>query len=119
VRRKLGGAGSLLEPFPRRPKGMKRKTWWRHFAKATHSWLEAPIPLTGDCWDRVARWPDGKPLDQWDALANEAPPGSVNERDQWRDTVRERLRACEDAKPLAAQLRDWVSAATPLRHLRL
>jgi hypothetical protein len=34
LRRKLGGDGSLLEPFPRRPKGMKRKTWWRLFAKA-------------------------------------------------------------------------------------
>ena len=31
----LGGDGSLLEPFPRRPKGMKRKIWWRLFAKAS------------------------------------------------------------------------------------
>lgn len=35
VRRKLGGDGSLLEPFPGRPKGMKRKTWCRLFAKAS------------------------------------------------------------------------------------
>jgi hypothetical protein len=34
LRRSLGGSGSLLEPFPRRPKGIKRKTWWRLFAKA-------------------------------------------------------------------------------------
>jgi len=34
LRRQLGGDGSLLEPFPRRPKGMKRKTWLRFFAKA-------------------------------------------------------------------------------------
>jgi hypothetical protein len=27
------GDGSLLEPFPRRSKAMKRKTWWRLFAK--------------------------------------------------------------------------------------
>ena len=33
LRRRLGGDGSLLERFPGRPKGMKRKTWWRLHAK--------------------------------------------------------------------------------------
>ena len=33
LRRSLGGDGSLLAPFPSRPKGMKRKTWMRLFAK--------------------------------------------------------------------------------------
>jgi hypothetical protein len=27
LRRDLGGSGSLLEPFPRKPKGMRRATW--------------------------------------------------------------------------------------------
>lgn len=35
LRRSLGGDGSLLDPFPARLKGMKRKTWWRLFAKAS------------------------------------------------------------------------------------
>jgi hypothetical protein len=35
LRRRLGGDGSLLEPFPRRPKGMKRKTWLRFYVKAS------------------------------------------------------------------------------------
>jgi hypothetical protein len=42
LRRQLGGDGSLLEPFPRRPKGMKRKTWWRFLSKANRDeqrWL--------------------------------------------------------------------------------
>jgi hypothetical protein len=34
-RRCLGGDSSLLEPFPRRPKGMKRKTWWRLYLKTS------------------------------------------------------------------------------------
>lgn len=34
LRRRLGGDGSLHEPFPRRPKEMKQKTWWRLLAKA-------------------------------------------------------------------------------------
>jgi hypothetical protein len=33
LRRRLGGDGSLLEPFPGPVKGMKRKTWWRLYAK--------------------------------------------------------------------------------------
>ena len=33
LRRRLGGDGSLLDPFPGRPKGMKRKTWWRLYAQ--------------------------------------------------------------------------------------
>jgi hypothetical protein len=35
LRRRLGGDGSLLEPFPRRPRGMKRKTWLRLFVRAS------------------------------------------------------------------------------------
>ena len=35
LRRRLGGDGSLMEPFPRRPKGMKFKTWWRLYRKAS------------------------------------------------------------------------------------
>jgi hypothetical protein len=33
LRRQLGGSGSLLDPFPRRPRGMKRKQWLRLFEK--------------------------------------------------------------------------------------
>ena len=37
LRRRLGGDGSLLEPFPHRPRGMKRKTWRRLVAKANRN----------------------------------------------------------------------------------
>jgi hypothetical protein len=42
LRRRFGGSGSLHEPFPRRPKGMKQKTWWKVLAKANRDeqrWL--------------------------------------------------------------------------------
>jgi hypothetical protein len=29
LRRRVGGTGNLLEPFPERPKGMHRSTYWR------------------------------------------------------------------------------------------
>jgi hypothetical protein len=34
LRRSLGGDGSLLEPFPARPSGMRRKTWLRLFLRS-------------------------------------------------------------------------------------
>jgi hypothetical protein len=43
LRRRLGGDSSLLELFPGRPKGMKRKTWWRLFAKANRDEQRGPI----------------------------------------------------------------------------
>jgi hypothetical protein len=57
------------------------------------------IPTEGECWDRLAKWPDGKPFDGYDAISNETPDSS-SERDQWRDAVRLKIKDCEAAKPI-------------------
>jgi hypothetical protein len=53
--RSLGGDGSLLEPFPRRPRGMKRKTWWRLFAKASRDEKRAIIGMAATVASLSAR----------------------------------------------------------------
>jgi hypothetical protein len=77
------------------------------------------VHLEGECWDRLAKWPDGKPFDAkdglWGALLDEFDTesnveinkknhewaaDSIPERNRWRGTVRQRLRDCEGAKPL-------------------
>lgn len=57
------------------------------------------VQVKGDCWDRLAKWQDGTPLDGWDAVANDSPSGS-SDKDQWRAKVRIELVKCEAAKPL-------------------
>jgi hypothetical protein len=80
---------------------------WREYS-AHWWWMDPVVHADGECWDRRAKWSDGKPFDQGDAFSNEAPPGSINQRDRWRDSVREKIRACEDAKPLVERSIGWV-----------
>jgi hypothetical protein len=74
---------------------------WREYS--IQWWWAAPS--SGECWDRLAKWPDGKPFGPWDDFPD-FPPGLAEtaEADQWRELVRQRLRACEDAKPLVERL---------------
>jgi len=63
------------------------------------SWTKLPwnmdwLDTEGECWGRLAKWPDGKPFSLWDGLTNDTPDGS-SEKDQWRDTVRRKLKECE------------------------
>jgi hypothetical protein len=81
---------------------------WREYS-AHWWWMDPVVHADGECWDRLAKWSDGKPFDQWDAFSNEAPPGSINQRDRWRKSVREKIRACEDAKPLVQRWTAWAN----------
>lgn len=52
-------------------------------------------PSEGECWDRLAKWPDGTSFDVYD-LYNDTKDSS-SERDQWRDAVRLKIKDCEAA----------------------
>jgi hypothetical protein len=43
--------------------------WFGRREYFVHSWwIDPAFPAGGECWDRLAKWPDGKPFDQWDCL---------------------------------------------------
>jgi hypothetical protein len=52
-------------------------------------WIDPAFHAGGECWDGLAKWPDGKPFDEWDVFFEA--PGSVNERDRWRELIRQKL----------------------------
>jgi hypothetical protein len=82
---------------------------WREYY--THWWWsDLAIHNSRECWERLARWPDGKPFGPWDD-APDTPPGSTEttEADRWREVVRQKLTACEDAKPIGERLNGWVA----------
>jgi hypothetical protein len=61
---------------------------WREYS--IQRWWAAPS--SGECWDRLAKWPDGKPFGPWDDFSDFS-PGSAEtaEADRWRELVRQRL----------------------------
>jgi hypothetical protein len=78
---------------------------WREYS-AESGWTD--IHVGGECWDRLAKWPDGTRLDDWDVYFDDAPAGSGNERDHWRELIRQKLKACEYDKPLVQRLTAWL-----------
>jgi hypothetical protein len=61
----------------------------------------------GECWDRLAKWPDGTPFGAYD-MYNDTKDAS-SEKDQWRDAVFLKLRDCEAAMPILQRLARAVS----------
>jgi hypothetical protein len=47
IRMRLGGSANLLEPFPERPRGMRRSTYYRLLARAMAA-QERSIALDSD-----------------------------------------------------------------------
>ena len=95
---------------------------WNEYGR----WANASnVHTERECWDRLAKWPDGTPfradegiwalVDEFDTESNveinkknhEWAADSIPERNRWRDTVRQRLRDCEVAKPLTLKLSDY------------
>jgi hypothetical protein len=80
---------------------------WSEYS--TSRWTDPGIHVGGECWDRLAKWPDGTRLDDWDIYFNDAPPGSDNERDRWRETIRQKLKLCTRAEPFAQRWIAWAN----------
>jgi hypothetical protein len=82
---------------------------WHEYS--AHWWWSDPVfHVGGECWDRLAKWQDGKAFGPWDD-APDTPPGSaeITEADRWRELVRQKLTACEGAKPIVERLNGWVA----------
>jgi hypothetical protein len=72
----------------------------------------------GECWDRLAKWPDGQPFDLWDVFDDVDVPSNVElnqkkhtwaadaipERNRWVAATRQKLRDCEAAAPIMQRL---------------
>jgi hypothetical protein len=74
-------------------------TGWNEYK----NWIMHPDEARANvCWDRLAKWPDGKPFDAWDALGDDTPDGSSQE-DQWRSKIRQKLAECEAPTSIQAK----------------
>jgi hypothetical protein len=93
----------------------------------------------GQCWDHLAKWPDGKPFDIYDIIGNEFDlpanveinkkenawlADSIPERNRWRDIVTQKLRDCEAAQPITQRLTlavsdHWPALKDSLSHIFL
>jgi hypothetical protein len=77
----------------------------------------------GDCWTRIAKWPDGQPFNVFD-LFEEAntlsnvelnkkrgawSADSIPDRNQWVVSTKQKLIACETDKPVAQQVTGQVT----------
>jgi hypothetical protein len=94
--------------------------WREHTEKPWNwDWGKVPIRTEGECWDRLAKWPDGQPLTEWDALADEVntpsnveinkskrawAADSIPERNRWAATTRQKLKDCEAVAPIKQRL---------------
>jgi hypothetical protein len=78
-----------------------------------------------DCWSPIAKWPDGKPFEKWDrygAVELDVPSNveinkkngewaadAIAERNRWRETIWQKVRDCEAAKPFVRRVALGVS----------
>jgi hypothetical protein len=64
------------------------------------------VETSGECWDRLARWPDGRAFDRDDPF-NDNGEGTLAERDarvDWRYAIRQELIDCQDAQPITQRI---------------
>ncbi|SHJ97582.1 hypothetical protein SAMN05444159_2062 [Bradyrhizobium lablabi] len=93
--------------------------WYEYVNKPWNvNWAPASIRTEGECWTRLAKWPDGQPFDRWD-LGEEVDnssnveinkkkgawqASSIPERNRWVAATTQKLIACEAAAPIMQRL---------------
>src|SRR2546429_4208972 len=101
----------------------------------TTMYLNLPFQPQSDCWGPIAKWPDGKPFDEWDrygAVELDVPSNveinkkngewaadAIVERNRWRETIWQKVK---DQPPGAKQsFVLWACRTTPVpnSHCRL
>jgi hypothetical protein len=74
--------------------------------------------LGGECWDRLAKWPDGQSFTEWEVFDEVDTPSNVEinkkrgawaaesipERSRWAEVTRQKLIDCEATAPLKRRL---------------
>ena len=86
----------------------------------TTTYLRLPFQPQVDCWEPLAKWPDGKSFDEWDrygAVELDIPSNveinkkngewaadSIAERNRWRESIWQKVKDCEAAKPLVQRI---------------
>ena len=86
----------------------------------TSTYLRLPFQPQDDCWGPLAKWPDRKPFDEWDrygAVELDVPSNvdinkkngewaadAIAERNRWRESIWQKVKDCEAAKPLVQRL---------------
>jgi hypothetical protein len=87
--------------------------WYAYSTFTDYSFIQPQ----DDCWDQIAKWPDGKPFDVWDDFDDYVIPGFEKaaeysiaiERNRWRHVIRQKLNDCEAAKGLVHRVTLWVT----------
>jgi hypothetical protein len=97
-------------------------TGWRENTQKHWDWdWTSGIYTKGECWDRIAKWPDGQPFNKWDVFnphpINPPPEDAeINrKRRDWVEATLQKLRECEAAAPVSVKLtRIWPSVRDSL-----
>jgi hypothetical protein len=78
-------------------------------------WRTETVRTEGECWDRLAKWPDGQPFSMYNAWSDEIDipanvevnkrehawaADSIPERNRWVHATLQKLRECEAAAPI-------------------
>jgi hypothetical protein len=83
---------------------------WREYTEKPWNWdwYYGSVRTEGECWDRLAKWPDGQPLsgrevygDFWDKKLS---TDSNMERNRWAEAIRQKLLECEAAAPIMQRM---------------